>query len=201
MLWSSEPHATGTTTIEMTAVTATDDGGGVVEYYFECVFGGTNCDDSGWQPDDPSYTASNLEAGTAYTFRVRARDLFNNVTLSSSSVEATTDPGGPGATSVTVTDIVYGGHGGRFGNKHLDVTLAVEDDGGAPVEGASVSVTINFDGGVDSTSDTGLTDVNGEVGFTWSSAPSGDCFNTVVTGVTAAGLTWDTVVPPNSYCP
>jgi hypothetical protein len=30
MLWSSEPHATGTTTIEMTAVTATDDGGRVL---------------------------------------------------------------------------------------------------------------------------------------------------------------------------
>ncbi len=73
MKWASElekPHAISSSSIRMTAKTATDDTPPVY-YYFECTTDGDA--NSGWQTD-PNYTATGLSPETQYTFRVKARD-------------------------------------------------------------------------------------------------------------------------------
>jgi hypothetical protein len=69
MTFSSPPAATGTTTVIMTAATATDSSG--VEYYFTCTAGAGH--DSGWQPDR-TYRDNGLTLGVEYTYTVKARD-------------------------------------------------------------------------------------------------------------------------------
>jgi subtilisin family serine protease len=104
----------------------------------------------------------------------------------------------PGADTATVDSIAYGGEGGRSRDKHLLVTVHVSDDLGSSVSGALVSIRLDREGSPLATS-TGTTDPSGNVTFKQKNAPSG-CYQTVVTGVTAAGLAWDGVTPPNSYC-
>jgi hypothetical protein len=89
MSWESTPTATGTSSIAMMAVTATDESGGI-EYYFSCVAGGTGCTDSGWQSSS-SYTADGLQEGTYYSYKVKARDVWGNENGSSVTMGATTD--------------------------------------------------------------------------------------------------------------
>ncbi|MCJ7693449.1 MAG: hypothetical protein MUO22_08555 [Sedimentisphaerales bacterium] len=73
MTWAVVPYAMGSSSISMTATTATDVSG--VEYYFECTAGGGN--DSGWQ-DSTEYEDSGLDSGTQYSYRVQARDKSAN---------------------------------------------------------------------------------------------------------------------------
>ncbi|MCK4959147.1 MAG: hypothetical protein KAT00_07095, partial [Planctomycetes bacterium] len=94
MTWAIPPHSTGTSSISMTATTATDVSG--VEYYFTCTAGGGN--DSGWQPGT-TYEDTGLNDLTSYTYTVKARDLSVNLneTLTSGALSATTDDGTPPA--------------------------------------------------------------------------------------------------------
>jgi hypothetical protein len=90
MSWAVVPHATGTTSISMTATTATDDDTPPVEYYFECTnYGDAN---SSWQTNT-THVATGLNPSTEYTFRVKARDSAPslNETSWSTSESATTD--------------------------------------------------------------------------------------------------------------
>ena len=89
MTWSTEPYATGSTSISMTATTAYDPSG--VEYYFACTAGGGH--DSGWQ-DSPSYEDTGLSPETSYTYKVQARDKLTlpNTTVWSSTASAITNP-------------------------------------------------------------------------------------------------------------
>jgi len=88
MTWATAPYATGTSSISMTATTATDPSG--VEYYFDCLTAGGH--DSGWQ-DAATYEDTGLAAGTSYTYQVKARDksLNLNETGFSPQASATTD--------------------------------------------------------------------------------------------------------------
>jgi subtilisin len=97
---------------------------------------------------------------------------------------------------MSVTGIDYSTNGGRFSDRHLSVTITVVADG-APVGGASVSITLKLDEGVYGTA-SGTTDSNGQVTFSSSNAPSGT-YTTEITAVSAPGLTWDGVTPPNSF--
>jgi hypothetical protein len=82
-------------------------------------------------------------------------------------------------------------------NKHLYVTVALADDFGNPVAGASVAVTIvRAAGGTWAAS--GTTGSNGTVTFTVNNAPSGT-YSTTVNSINATGLTWDGLTPSNSY--
>jgi hypothetical protein len=76
----------------MTATTATDPSG--VEYYFEETTGNPGGSDSSWQAG-ASYTDTDLNDLTQYTYRVRARDLSpnQNTTGWSSADSATTQDG------------------------------------------------------------------------------------------------------------
>ncbi len=91
MTWATEPNATGTTSISMTATTATDASG--VQYYFDCTAGGGH--DSGWQ-DSATYEDTGLDPNTQYTYRVKASDKSDNYnetaysTTKSATTEATT---------------------------------------------------------------------------------------------------------------
>ncbi len=88
MTFAIAPHSTGTTSIAMTASTASD--ANAVEYYFTCTSGGGN--DSGWQ-DSAAYEDSGLQVNTTYTYTVTARDksLNNNTGTPSAPASATTD--------------------------------------------------------------------------------------------------------------
>jgi hypothetical protein len=87
MTWVIAPRATNSTTITMTATTASDGSG--VEYFFECTAGGGNS--SGWQVS-PTYTDTGLSVETSYSYRVQARDLSpaQNTTGFSAIASATT---------------------------------------------------------------------------------------------------------------
>jgi hypothetical protein len=88
MSFATAPYATGTTTIAMTATTASDASG--VEYYFTCITDASK--NSGWQ-DSPSYTATGLTPATQYSFTVMARDKSanQNATTASAVASATTE--------------------------------------------------------------------------------------------------------------
>jgi hypothetical protein len=102
------------------------------------------------------------------------------------------------ATTVSVNSITYVTEGGRRNDKHLLITVALVDDDDNSVAGASVSIDLyhntSFAG-----RGTGTTGTNGTVTFTKKNAWSG-CYTTIVTEVTAAGLTWDDSIPTNKHC-
>ena len=101
------------------------------------------------------------------------------------------------ATTVSVSEITYATEGGKSQDKHLLMTVALVDDMGNPVGGATVSVTLTrAEGG--SWNGTATTGTNGTLTFTLKNAQSGT-YTTAVTDVTAAGLTWDGVTPSNSF--
>jgi hypothetical protein len=74
MTWAAEPQATSRTAIEMTATIAVSADNSGVEYYFKNIT--LEGHDSGWQ-EEPNYTDSGLNAGTAYSYIVKARNTAN----------------------------------------------------------------------------------------------------------------------------
>jgi subtilisin family serine protease len=116
----------------------------------------------------------------------------------SASVSITVGDPPVAANTVSVTSVSYATVGGRNGNKHLLITVALEDDLNDPVVGASVSIKLTrTDGG--EWNGTGATDEFGEVTFSLKNAKS-DCYSTEVMNVTADGLTWDSIKPANEFC-
>jgi hypothetical protein len=105
-----------------------------------------------------------------------------------------TEEPSPGATiSATIN---YSAYGGQESNKHLVVSVEVDDESGEPIPAASVSISLsNGD-----TNWTGTADTNdsGTVAFTLKNAPSGT-YITTITNIVAAGYTWDGQTPTNSY--
>jgi len=89
MTWLNVPAAASSSSITMTATTATDASG--VEYFFDETSGNPGASDSVWQ-NSATYTDIGLGASTAYTYMVSARDksAAQNPTVASSSATATT---------------------------------------------------------------------------------------------------------------
>jgi hypothetical protein len=75
MTWATVPYATSSSTIAMTATTATDPSG--VEYQFDETSANPGGSDRSWG-DDPSYINSGLSVSTQYCYRVMARDKSIN---------------------------------------------------------------------------------------------------------------------------
>jgi hypothetical protein len=119
MTWDKEPHATGSTSISMTAILASDPSG--VEYYFECFSGGGH--DSGWQ-DSPYYEDTGLAPETRYVYKVQARDKNPIPNVTGWSDEAFADTMPIAGDSVIITRAEY-----RFSNSELNVE-ATSDSGG-----------------------------------------------------------------------
>jgi hypothetical protein len=102
------------------------------------------------------------------------------------------------ATSVSVDSISYATEGGKNGDKHLSVAIALLDDLGNPPSDASVSITLtNVDSGA-TWAGTAGTSTDGIVTFTLKNAPSGS-YNTVIENVTADSLVWDGSTPSNGF--
>jgi hypothetical protein len=99
--WDTVPTMVDTTTITMTADTATDVDSMPVQYEFDCTTDGTAS--SGWQSSS-TYAPDALTPDTLYTFRHRARDAAFNETAWSSSEDATTDADAPADTTAPTPD-------------------------------------------------------------------------------------------------
>jgi len=128
MTWEAVPHATGQTSISMTATTATDPNGNDVEYFFDCTTAGGH--DSGWQ-DSSTYEDTGLQANTPYTYWVKARDKSPNAneTVYSVAKSATTYP-------MTLTIETSSLSGGTVGEAYSD---ALSASGGTPSYTWSIS--------------------------------------------------------------
>ncbi len=109
--WASVPTSGGTSSISMTATTASDPST-PVEYQFDETSGNAGGTDSGWQTSS-SYTDLGLSANTQYTYRQRTRDSAGNTGSYSTSLSATTDSGG--GCDVLLSDDF---EGGSFGSSN-----------------------------------------------------------------------------------
>ncbi|MBI4267514.1 MAG: S8 family serine peptidase, partial [Chloroflexi bacterium] len=99
----------------------------------------------------------------------------------------------PAATTVGVNSITYV----REGGKRFRMTAGLADNLGKTVTGASVSIDI-YRNGSHFRSVSGTTGADGKVTFRITNVLSGT-YTSKVTGVVAAGLTWDGITPSNSY--
>ncbi|MFQ5894266.1 MAG: S8 family serine peptidase [Nitrospinota bacterium] len=147
------------------------------------------------------------QIGTGGSFSTTLSDGNHTVTASATdsggksgtaSISITVGSPPPTPTTVSVASITYATEGGKNADKHLLITVALVDDLGNPVAGASVSIDLYRDGSLIA-SGTGTTGTGGTVTFSRKNASSG-CYTTTVTDVTAAGLTWDDLTPANEFC-
>ena len=102
------------------------------------------------------------------------------------------------ASDVFVASVTYATEGGKMGDKHLLFTVALLDDLGGAVGGASVSIQLDNSTTGQSWIGNGTTGGSGTVTFTLKNVPSG-AYITSVTGVSAGALTWDNITPANSF--
>jgi hypothetical protein len=153
-----------------------------------------------------AYSISGVAAGThnvtasknGYHSQTKSASVTGGETTTVDFALAPISSGGGEAGTVSVTSISYSGHGGPASNRHLTVTVWVEDDNDVAVSGASVSITLQNKTTGASWNTSGTTGSNGSVGFTLNNAPNGT-YETTVMDVSASGLTWDGVTPANSY--
>jgi hypothetical protein len=147
-----------------------------------------------------TYSISNVKEGTyditaskdGYSSKTE-RVTVNNDTTVNFILEKTAEATG----TVTVSLIAYTTSGGRNGDRHLHVTVALKDGNGVQVSGANVEIELQLDSSPYATS-AGTTNGDGTVTFSYNNAPAG-LYTTTVTGVTAEGLDWDKSSPENSY--
>lgn len=182
MTWATVPYATGSTSISMTADTASDPSG--VEYYFECTAGGGH--DSGWQ-DLTTYEDTGLNPDTQYTYRVKARDKSSNQNETAFSTEASAFTQSGGTNEIFVNDIAmsYKQAGPNYSGR---ATVQIKDTNGANVEGATVYGT--WSGSVNGTSE-GITGPDGTITLTSSKNKNGGTFTFTVTDVVKSGHTYN----------
>ena len=130
-----------------------------------------------------------------HTITASATDSGGKTTSASIIITVGTPP--PTGTGVSVDSITYATEGGKNQDRHLLITVALMDDLGQAVSGASVSIDL-YRGGSKIASGTGTTGTGGTLTFSLKNAPSGT-YTTIVTAVIANGLTWDGVTPLNSF--
>ncbi|MDP2593754.1 MAG: S8 family serine peptidase [bacterium] len=142
-----------------------------------------------------SLDISSLVDGT-YTIETTVTDTRD--ISGSGSATFSVGPAPIEATTAGVNSINYTTSGGKNSDRHLSVTVAVADNLGDFVSGASVSLTLSHDSGK-YWNGTGATGTAGTVTFELKNAPSG-CYETVVTSVVIEGLAWDGVTSTNEFC-
>ena len=116
----------------------------------------------------------------------------------SASVSITVGDPPAGVNTVSVSSVSYAINGGKNGDKHLLITVALVDELGAAAANASVSIDLFRDFSFIA-SETATTGAGGTVTFTFKNARSG-CYTTTVANVSAAGLTWNDATPTNEFC-
>ncbi|MHC4255531.1 MAG: family 43 glycosylhydrolase [Planctomycetota bacterium] len=152
--WASVPSADSDTAISMTATTATDPAG--VSYFFDETSGNPGGSDSVWQ-SSPSYTDSDLNPETLYTYIVTARDNSSNHNeTAASTAESATTLAGPvfvdhfeSATDWSNNWTAYGAWQ-RVTARSYDGSYSAEIDGRV-TDSALVSAAIDVTGKTDAT--------------------------------------------------
>jgi len=140
--------------------------------------------------DGPIGTGGNFSAMLSvgsHTITASVTDSGNLEASDSISITVNSLPAEP--TTVSVVSIDYATQGGKRNTKHLLVTVGLGDDLGNNVAGGSVSVQVLLEGTV-YFSGSDISGTDGTITFRLASAPSG-YYSTIVTDVTATGLTWD----------
>jgi len=106
MTWSVNPDDASTTSIDMTATTASDSTPPIYYYfdYYDSPTGGTGGTDSGWQNADTTYTDTGLQENHQYRYRVKAKDSAStpNEGSYSSILGAYTAVGAPTSTEFSI---------------------------------------------------------------------------------------------------
>jgi len=190
---SPQNGATVSGTITLTATAGDDKGVASVRF---TVDGQTVAVDSdgrnGWSA--PWNTTSAADGG--HTVAAVATDTAGQ-TASHSVLVTVKNAAPPTATTVSVRSITYRTAGGLQNNLDLYVTLYVEDDQGSPVANASALTLVYLNGRIYRVL-TVRTDASGSATSRISYAPSGS-YQTKVSILTVAGLTWDGVTPANQF--
>ena len=140
--------------------------------------------------DGPIGTGGNFSAMLSvgsHTITASVTDSGNLEASDSISITVNSLPAEP--TTVSVVSIDYATQGGKRNTKHLLVTVSLGDDLGNNVAGGSVSVQVLLEGTV-YFSGSDISGTDGTITFRLARAPSG-YYSTIVTDVTATGLTWD----------
>jgi hypothetical protein len=186
MTWEIQPYATSSSSISMTATTASDVSG--VEYYFYETSSNPGGSDSGWQ-DSPTYVDTGLSPATQYTYTVIARDksINQNTTTASSPLSATTDAGCSSDT-MHVGDIVCDTVLCDPPNRQGQVTVTVLDNCGNPVPVALVDGT--FSGDFNETV-SATTNASGQAVFTSTGCIKKPAYTFCVDAVTRAGWSYN----------
>ncbi len=112
------------------------------------------------------------------------------------TVAAASDANQTQATTVSVQSITYSAEGGP-GNQSLLIGVHVVDNLGSPVANASVLVGVSVNSRMRWTL-SGATGADGSISLRIAKARPG-LYQATVAQVTAEGLTWDGVTPPNEF--
>ncbi len=193
MTWAKPPATVDSTSITMTATSASDASG--VQYYFECTSAG--CHDSDWQTA-ATYVDSGLSSGTSYVYRVKARDTSDGQNETGWSIEA---KAATASNAMYVHDIAMG-YRTVSRQYYGQATVWIKAAGGSDISGAVVSG--NWSGSVSATS-LGTTGSDGEVMLESPRVKNGGTFTFTVTSVVKTGYTytpgmnvetWDSITAP-----
>ena len=149
-----------------------------------------------------SYTITDVPTGNGLDVTASAGGFVSQTKTADvtdgkeTTVDFDLDPALTGST-VSVASITYDTKGGRSGDKHLTIAVALVDDNSNPVAGASVSIDL-FRNGSFAGAGSSTTGTNGTVTFILKNAKSG-YYETIVTDVSAAGLTWVGGTPDHNF--
>jgi len=135
--------------------------------------------------------AATLSGDSVHLITAEVTDSAGNTSSDSITITVGSPPTASMATVESVTYSTRGKH-------NLFITVLVLDNLGDPVAGASVSIDLYLDGPLLG-SGTGTTGSDGTISFKLSKAQPG-CYSTIVTDVSAPGLTWDGSTPANQHC-
>lgn len=126
MTWATVPYATSCSSISMTATTASDPSGGIRYYFRNLTITGH---DSGWITYE-TYEDTSLSPNTQYTYDVRAKDAYGNITQPSQQKSATTDTDSAAPTPDPMTWAAVPDAGGSSSQISMTATTASDDCSG-----------------------------------------------------------------------
>ncbi|SHO49500.1 carboxypeptidase regulatory-like domain-containing protein [Desulfopila aestuarii] len=102
------------------------------------------------------------------------------------------------ATSSLVPCVTYASTGGKDNDRHLLITLGVEDELGNPVPGAQADISVTLDGSFYADGTGAITDSQGLVSYNAKNASNGK-YATTVTAVIKDGLSFSGIFPVNAW--
>ena len=150
---------------------------------------------------DGSYTLTDVPAGThdvtasatGFVSQTQSAAVTNGGTTTLNfSLVPVAAPG-----EAVVRCVTYNTNGGRTRDRHMSITLRIENDMGAALSGASVTYQVIRDGAALGTF-TGSTNSSGELSASFNNSANA-CYTVAVTNVVAAGLAFNGTQPANGF--